>query len=73
MNGAGPGQTPKHGGLQHHDHPPSSTGSWIGLDIPLASFTGMAFTNLNQLLWLDKRGLARERGTFYIDNVYFWK
>jgi hypothetical protein len=52
--------------------PPITTGSWISLDIPLSSFTGMSFNNVNQLLWLDNVG-GPERATFYIDNVYFWK
>lgn len=52
--------------------PAITTGNWISLDIPLSSFTGMAFTNVNQLLWLDNVG-GPELGTFFIDNVYFWK
>jgi uncharacterized protein YjdB len=48
------------------------TGSWIGIDIPLSSFTGVTYNNVNQLLWLDNVG-GPERATFFIDNVYFWK
>ena len=43
--------------LQRHDHPAITTGSWISLDIPLSSFTRMAFDNVNQLLWLDNGGV----------------
>jgi hypothetical protein len=48
-------------------------GQWISLDVPLA---GLAAVNpsgtINEILWVDNVPLV-ERGTFYIDNVYFWK
>ena len=45
------------------------TGSWISLDIPLASFTGLSAKNkLNQLLFV-----APGPTVLYVDNVYFRK
>jgi uncharacterized protein YjdB len=59
-------------------NPPIVTGAWISLDIPLTDFTAinpsMAFNNLQQLLFTDNFGTGGvENGTFFIDNVYFWK
>ncbi|MFT3913966.1 MAG: Ig-like domain-containing protein [Anaeromyxobacteraceae bacterium] len=51
-------------------------GQWVSLDIPLSSFTGMTFEALGQLLWLDNADAGAggdESGTFFVDNVYFWK
>jgi len=53
--------------------PAITTGSWIGLDIPLTSFAGMNLNQLGQLLFLDNMNGSIERANFYIDNVYFWK
>jgi uncharacterized protein YjdB len=52
--------------------PPITQGAWISLDIPLTAFTGMTFGNIIQIKWVDNIG-GNELGTFYIDNVYFWK
>jgi hypothetical protein len=52
--------------------PAITTGTWIGLDIPLTQFTGMGFNRLGQVLWIDNVG-GPEGATFFIDNVYFWK
>ncbi|MCC6430931.1 MAG: Ig-like domain-containing protein [Gemmatimonadaceae bacterium] len=44
-----------------------ATGSWVSLDIPLASFTGLSGKNeLQQLLFV-----AAGPSVLYIDNVYF--
>ena len=44
---------------------------WVGYDIPLSSFTGLGGKNkLSQMLFLVTPGAT---GTFYIDNVYFYK
>ena len=51
-------------------------GSWVSIDVPLTAFAGMAFTNVNQLLWLDNADAGApgdEKGTFFIDNVYFYR
>lgn len=56
--------------------PPFSQGSWIGLDIPLSLFAGLPLDSLGQLLWLDNGAIAPggdEDGTFYVDNVYFYR
>ena len=50
---------------------------WIGLDIPLSSFTAannsLDLTALQQLLWIDNlAGGGVIGGIFYIDNVYFY-
>ena len=45
---------------------------WVSLDIPLASFTGVDLTQLFQFLFLDQTG-GNQSGTFYVDNVYFYK
>lgn len=50
---------------------------WIGLDIPLSTFSGINpstdLTDLQQLLWIDNEGGGGfTGGTFYIDNVYFY-
>jgi hypothetical protein len=57
--------------------PAITTSAWISLDIPLASFLAGSpaiggFTSIYQLLFLDNVG-GNGNGTFYIDNVYFWK
>ena len=55
--------------------PAIAKGAWISLDIPLTSFTsnGLGATNsIYQLLWVDNIG-GNQNGTFYVDNVYFWK
>jgi hypothetical protein len=56
--------------------PPITKGSWISLDIPLTAFTGMTFGAISQIKWVDNAQAgpgADEFGTFFIDNVYFWK
>ena len=52
-----------------------ATGGWVSLDIPLSSFPGLSLTNLQQLLWVDNGtvGGGATLGTFFIDNVYFYK
>jgi hypothetical protein len=50
---------------------------WIGLDIPLSSFTAinpsLDLSDLQQLLWIDNEGGGGVTGgIFYIDNVYFY-
>jgi hypothetical protein len=56
--------------------PPFSQGAWLSLDIPLTLFAGLPLDSLGQLLWLDNAAIAPggdEDGTFYIDNVYFYR
>lgn len=58
------------------DSPVLAAGEWISLEIPVASFAGMTFEALGQMLLLDNAdtGLAGdEAGTFFVDNVYFHK
>jgi len=46
--------------------PPLVTGAWLGLDIPLADFTGLTSrADLAQLL------LSGDASTAYVDNIYF--
>jgi hypothetical protein len=47
-------------------------GSWISLEIPLSSFTGVDLSNIGQILVVDNFPVI-ENGTFFIDNVYFHK
>jgi hypothetical protein len=48
--------------------PPLVTGSWVGLEIPLSSFTNLlARAHLAQLV------IAGDTRTVYVDNVYFHK
>jgi hypothetical protein len=53
-----------------------TTNTWIGIDIPLQSFTAINSTldlsDLQQLLWIDNQGGGTVGGIFYIDNVYFY-
>jgi len=56
--------------------PPFSQGGWISLDLPLTLFAGVPLDSLGQLLWLDNGAISPggdEDGTFYIDNVYFYR
>lgn len=56
-----------------------TSNGWVSLDIPLNTFTAansaLVLSNLQQLLWVDNGtvGGGVQNGTFYIDNVYFWK
>lgn len=46
-----------------------ATGSWVSIDIPLSSFSGLTATNkINQLLFV-----AGGPEVLYVDNVYFHK
>jgi hypothetical protein len=46
--------------------PPLTTGSWVGLEIPLASFTNLlARAHLAQLI------ISGDTRTVYVDNIYF--
>ncbi|MGH1363484.1 MAG: hypothetical protein ACRBF0_08005 [Calditrichia bacterium] len=48
--------------------PALGTGSWIGIDIPMSSFTGLTTrSNLAQLI------ISGDPNTVYVDNVYFYK
>jgi len=56
--------------------PAFSQGAWLGLDIPLAGLGPFPLEALGQLLWLDNGAIAPggdEDGTFFIDNVYFYR
>ena len=46
--------------------PPLATGNWVGIDIPLAAFTGLkARAHLAQMI------LVGDLKTFFVDNIYF--
>ncbi len=45
--------------------------SWVSLEIPLSRFAGVNLASLGLLLWLDNQPNPTEKGTFFIDNVYF--
>lgn len=48
--------------------PPVTTGSWIGIDVPLSEFTGLtARAHLAQLI------ISGNTETAFVDNVYFHK
>ncbi len=48
--------------------PPVTAGRWVGLDIPLANFTGLTSRgHLAQLI------ISSDSKTLYLDNVYFHK
>jgi hypothetical protein len=56
--------------------PAVSTGAWVGLDVPLSSFTSAGLGGVNalgQILWLNQGAGSVPGAVFYIDNVYFWK
>lgn len=56
--------------------PPFSQSAWLSLDIPLAGLGSFPLEALGQLLWLDNGAIAPggdEDGTFFIDNVYFYR
>jgi hypothetical protein len=76
VNNVGPGQTVGQVNYDGTTTPAISTGSWVGLDIPLASFTSAGLGGVNalgQMLFLNQ-GVGSVPGSiFYIDNVYFWK
>jgi hypothetical protein len=55
--------------IGHYHAGTIATGSWVSLDIPLASFTGLTAQNkVQQLLFV-----AAAPSVLYIDNVYFHK
>ena len=47
-------------------------GTWVSLEIPLSSFTGVTLSSIGQLLWVDNTPNV-ENGTFFLDNIYFHK
>jgi hypothetical protein len=56
--------------------PPLQLGTWNSFDIPLSRFAGVPLDTVGQLLWLDNAAIGDgvdERGTFFVDNVYFHK
>jgi uncharacterized protein YjdB len=76
VNNVGPGQTVGQVDLDTTTTPAVSTGSWVGLDIPLASFTSAGLGGINalgQMLFLNQGVGSVPGAVFYIDNVYFWK
>jgi hypothetical protein len=48
----------------------TTKGQWVGLDIPLTDFAGMAQTDINQFI-ISARPAGT--GTLYLDNVYYYK
>lgn len=46
---------------------------WISLDIPLAAFAGVDLSNVGQLVWVTDPASATATGTFFVDNVYFYR
>mgnify|MGYP006365506361 CR=1 FL=1 len=49
--------------------PSPAKGSWVSLDIPLSSFTGLTTrAHIGQLIYV---GIPSGTNTVYIDNVYF--
>ena len=52
----------------HYDAGTPASGSWVSLDIPLTSFTGLGGQNLLEQIILQPTTAAT---TVYVDNVYF--
>ena len=52
----------------HYDAGTPATGTWVALDIPLSSFTGLGGQNLLEQMILQPTNAAT---TVYVDNVYF--
>ena len=76
VNNVGGGQTVGQVNLDGTTTPAISTGSWVGLDIPLSSFTAAGLGGINalgQMLFLNQGVGSVPGAIFYIDNVYFWK
>jgi hypothetical protein len=46
---------------------------WVSLDIPLSSFGGVDLTRVGQIVWVTDPASATATGTFFIDNVYFYR
>ena len=47
----------------------TGTGQWVSIDIPLTEYTVPDLSNISQFKWAT----GGERGTIYIDNVYFFQ
>ena len=76
VNNVGGGQTVGQVNYDGTTTPAISTGSWVGLDIPLSSFTAAGLGGINalgQMLFLNQGVGSVPGAIFYIDNVYFWK
>jgi uncharacterized protein YjdB len=49
-------------------------GQWVSLDVPLTGLPAGAGGLINEILWVDNQAAnPTENGTFFIDNVYFYK
>ena len=50
-----------------------TSGSWISVDIPKSSFTGMTWDSVHQLKVAANVGTSTVPVDVYLDNIYFWK
>jgi hypothetical protein len=67
-NGAFEGGDDSNGSVTFNS-PPLETGNWVGIDIPLADFAGLASTaNLAQLFFVSDATIS----TILVDNIYFY-
>jgi hypothetical protein len=47
---------------------------WVSLDIPLSSFSSVVdLTRVGQIVWVTDPNSATATGTFFVDNVYFYR
>lgn len=46
---------------------------WVSLDVPLASFAGVDLAAVGQLVWVTDPSSTTATGTFFVDNVYFYR
>lgn len=76
VNNVGATQTLGQVNLDGTTTPAVTTGTWVGLDIPLTSFTSAGLGGVNalgQMLFLNQGAGSVPGAVFYVDNVYFWK
>ena len=50
-----------------------TSGSWISVDIPKSSFTGMTWDSVHQLKVAANAAGSTVPVDVYLDNIYFWK
>lgn len=48
-------------------------GRWVSLDVPLALFAGADLSRIGQLVWVTDPKSPTATGTFFVDNVYFYR
>lgn len=46
---------------------------WVSLDVPLSGFAGVDLSAVRQLVWVTDPSSAAATGTFFVDNLYFYR